>query len=149
MTLFRMQRRSFWLLVDVVTPIWPRKTGRKRTRPIYHQLAVGLYMLGSAGPGLEGARIGFNRGKGSVVKYLWRSIAVLSKIIQRYIRWPGSLPQLKISLVGFAGYVGCAGCVGCAGYVGLGGLERFVASENKWSCDVGYISEFCGVWIMR
>jgi len=51
-----MQRHSFWLLVDLVTPVWSGEYAKRPAHPIYQQLAVGLYMLESAGLGLERAR---------------------------------------------------------------------------------------------
>ncbi|RPB25736.1 hypothetical protein L211DRAFT_835812 [Terfezia boudieri ATCC MYA-4762] len=57
-----MQRSSFWALVDIITPMWPTNTiGKKKARPIYQQLAVALYTLGSVGGGgLERSRIALN-----------------------------------------------------------------------------------------
>ncbi|KAF8426549.1 hypothetical protein EV426DRAFT_437414 [Tirmania nivea] len=61
LNLFRMHRSSFWALVDIVTPMWPViAMTKKRPRPIYQQLAVALYTLGSVGGGgLERLRIAY------------------------------------------------------------------------------------------
>ena len=48
---FRMHRSSFWMLVEIVTPRWPVKVPLLHPYPIYQQLAVALYVLGSAGGG--------------------------------------------------------------------------------------------------
>ncbi|KAF8420923.1 hypothetical protein BGX38DRAFT_1240716, partial [Terfezia claveryi] len=41
-----MHRTSFWILVDLITPVWPAEPKTKKThRPIYQQIAVALYVL--------------------------------------------------------------------------------------------------------
>ena len=91
LALFRMHRESFWQLVEVLTKAggekyWDSKPGRI-PRPIYHQIAVALYILGGAGTG-ERARIALNIGYGTVWTYTWRTAELLYKLIPDYIRWP-------------------------------------------------------------
>ena len=88
---FRMHRRSFWILVEIVTPRWPVIVPISHPYPIYQQLAVGLYVLGSAGGGgLERTRVSLNISKGAVDKYLWRTIAVISRLLPTYVKWPSA-----------------------------------------------------------
>ncbi|RPB21082.1 hypothetical protein L211DRAFT_459760 [Terfezia boudieri ATCC MYA-4762] len=45
LNLFRMHRISFWKLVDLISPMWPReRRAKKPPRPIYQQVAVALYV---------------------------------------------------------------------------------------------------------
>ena len=94
LNLFRMQRESFWQLVNLLTPHWDASqscvtrtrasTGRP-SRPIYQQLAVALYMLGAQG---GGNKVTLNIGRGTISLYLWRAITVLTNLVSHYIRWP-------------------------------------------------------------
>jgi len=62
---------------------------KKPSRPIYQQLAVGLYVLGSTGGGgVQRSRIALNIGQGTIVSYVWRVIQVICKLLPMYIRWP-------------------------------------------------------------
>ena len=79
------------MLVEIVTPRWPVKVPLLHPYTIYQQLAVALYVLGSAARGgLERARVTMNLSRGSVETYLWRSIEVLSKLLPAYVRWPSA-----------------------------------------------------------
>ena len=66
-SLFRMQRASFWQLVEVLThaggpEYWCQNdVGRGCPRPIYQQIAAGLYVLGGGGTVLK-SRILLNIG---------------------------------------------------------------------------------------
>ncbi|KAF8459268.1 hypothetical protein BDZ91DRAFT_665626, partial [Kalaharituber pfeilii] len=95
LALFRMHKASFWHLVDLLQnaggeDYWKvsRAGGGPTARPVYQQVAVALYMLGGYGGGVERERIALNIGKGTAVAYLWRTIAVLIKILPEYLRWP-------------------------------------------------------------
>ncbi|KAF8421652.1 hypothetical protein EV426DRAFT_507333, partial [Tirmania nivea] len=90
LNLFRMHRTSFWMLVDLITPMWPAEPGAKTPpRPIYQQVAVALYVIGSVGGGgKERSRIALNISKGAVGIYMWRTLAVLSNLLPEYVRWP-------------------------------------------------------------
>jgi len=81
LNLFRMHRSSFWILVDIITPMWPTEPATKNpARPIYQQLAVALYILGSTGGGgLERSRIALNISKGAIAAYVWRSLEIISQ----------------------------------------------------------------------
>ncbi|KAF8423063.1 hypothetical protein EV426DRAFT_705564 [Tirmania nivea] len=90
LNLFRMYRISFWILVDLITPMWPTEPGAKTPPyPIYQQVAVALYVLGSVGSGgQERSRIALNISKGAVGIYLWRTLTVLSNLLPKYVKWP-------------------------------------------------------------
>ena len=92
LALFRMQRQSFWVLVDQLKSHWEtedNRSGRGRaSRPVYQQLAVGLYVLGGEGGGVERHRVQLNIGHGTVISYLWRCIYALQHLIPTTIVWP-------------------------------------------------------------
>jgi len=82
LALFRVQRQAFWKLVERLKDKWEvaeDQAGRGPTsRPKYQQLAVGLYVLGGEGGGVERHRIALNIGYGTVQAYTWPSGCVLS-----------------------------------------------------------------------
>jgi len=98
---FRMHRASFWLLIEKLREAaeefgfedyWherEREDGSSnRPMPIYKQVAVALYKLGSGTGSLEHDRIALNIGKGTVQQYLWRTIDLLARLAPQYIQWP-------------------------------------------------------------
>ena len=64
------------------------KVGRP-PKPIYQQIAVALFVLGG-GQTIAKSRITLNIGHGTVWKYAWRVIKLLStsSLIDQHIRWP-------------------------------------------------------------
>ncbi|KAF8416514.1 hypothetical protein EV426DRAFT_626490 [Tirmania nivea] len=79
--------------------MWPRERRAKTPpRPIYQQVAVTLYVLGSVGGGgLERSRIALNISKGAVGIYLWCTLAV-----------PGSFVHSSMLSSYFAPFPQCA-----------------------------------------
>ena len=91
LAMFRAKKRSFWMLVERLTGYWEKlkevEFGRgKQCRPIYQQLAVGLFMLGCEGGGVERLRTPFGIGHGTMIVYLWRTIHALQPLISEVIR---------------------------------------------------------------
>ena len=95
--LFRMQRSSFWPLVELLTnaggaEYWkqsPPGQPRKPARPIYQQIAAGLYMLGGGGRTVADCRVNMNIGHGTIWIYAWRTIELLARLLGEYVQWPG------------------------------------------------------------
>ena len=91
---FRMKRDSFWRLVGRLGCYWETvptedQDGRgRKPRPIYQQLAIGLYVLGAEGGGVERHRVSLNVGHGTVILYLRRTIAALQYLRSTAIEWP-------------------------------------------------------------
>lgn len=94
---FRMKPASFWALVEVLAAkggdeYWCQNTGQGNGGasgyPIHEQVAVALYVLGSATMPLERVRSALNIGKGSIFNYLWRTIQLLDSMASEYIQWP-------------------------------------------------------------
>ena len=94
LSLFRMHRRAFWQLVDVLSKAggpdyWCQSVevrGRP-ARPIYQQIAVGLYVLGG-GMTVSKSRMLLNIGHGTTWIYAWRTIDLLARLVNEYIQWP-------------------------------------------------------------
>ena len=91
--LFRMNRASFWQLVELLTnaggaDYWkqvPRARGEGAenvSEPIYQQIAAGLHVLG------RGGQTTMNIGHGTMWKYAWRTITLLARLVGEYVRWP-------------------------------------------------------------
>lgn len=85
--LFRMQRKSFWQLVEYLEgaggPTYWKQIAvgpGPRPRPVYQQIAVGLYRLGDGGGAIEQERMQLNIAHGSVQNYSWRLVVLLSKL---------------------------------------------------------------------
>ena len=73
LALFRVQRPSFWKLVERVKSYWEtseEQVGSGRTpRSIYQQFAVGMYIfLAGEGGRVEHYRVLFNIGYGTVIE---------------------------------------------------------------------------------
>ena len=92
-----MNRESFWQLVELLTQAGGAKywhqpeagdaaPGRP-SRPIYYQVAVGLYVLGG-GTTMSKSRVTMNVSQGSTWKYAWRTITLLARLLGEYVRWP-------------------------------------------------------------
>lgn len=100
---FRMTKASFGALVNLLHPLWEEHAlgsaesseGRRggRGKPVSHQIATGLYVLGGQGGGRERIRGTLNIGYGTVNTYLWRLLKVLTSLTSRYIRWPSLIAR--------------------------------------------------------
>ena len=95
LSLFRIHRASFWRLVEMLTQAgggdyWSRgsDTRGRPARPIYQQIAVGLYVLGGGGGTAEKTHIALDIGHGTVWRYAWHTIKLLARLVPEYIRWP-------------------------------------------------------------
>ena len=92
--LFRMPRESFWQLVQLLTnasseAYWNQNsTAGRPARPIYQQIAVGLHTLGGAGGTSENSHFTLNIGYGSIRRYAWFTINLLTSLMGEYVRWP-------------------------------------------------------------
>ena len=96
---FRMKPESFWALVEILEQkggddYWCQQSigplGGSTGRPVFQQVAVALYVLGSAGNSLERARMTLNIGKGTIQSYLWRTLSLLASMSREYVRWPNA-----------------------------------------------------------
>jgi DDE superfamily endonuclease len=94
---FRMKPDSFWALVELLERkggdnYWCQNSssaaGGSPGRPVFQQVAVALYVLGSAGATLERIRMKLNIGKGTIQAYLWRTVNLLASLSNEYVRWP-------------------------------------------------------------
>lgn len=94
---FRMKPESFWALVELLgqrggDDYWCQRSvgpaGGSTGRPVSHQVAAALYVLGSADTSLERTRIALNIGKGTIQSYLWRTVNLLASMSREYVRWP-------------------------------------------------------------
>jgi DDE superfamily endonuclease len=92
-----MKPESFWALVELLerkggVDYWCQNaTGDGNSssgRPVFQQVAVALYVLGSAGATLERVRMKLNIGKGTIQAYLWRTVNLLATLSHEYVRWP-------------------------------------------------------------
>ena len=96
---FRMMPESFWALVELLESkgsgdYWHQNSvgaaGGNPGRPVFQQIAVALYVLGSAGGTLERIRMKLNIGKGTIQAYLWRTVSLLAALTREYVRWPAA-----------------------------------------------------------
>jgi DDE superfamily endonuclease len=94
---FRMMPQSFWALVELLEQkgdgdYWGQRSagplGGNTGRPVFQQVAVALYVLGSAGGSLERTRMTLNIGKGTIQSYLWRTVNLLATMSCEYVLWP-------------------------------------------------------------
>jgi hypothetical protein len=96
---FRMKPESFWALIELLelkggNDYWCQNSGQagggNSGRPVFQQVAVALYVLGSAGATLERTRMKLNIGKGTIQAYLWRTVDLLASRSREYVRWPAA-----------------------------------------------------------
>ena len=94
---FRMLPERFWALVEMLEArgggdYWHTHplsaAGGSSGRPVYQQVAIALYILGSAGASFEKIRMKFNIGKGTTQVYLWRTVNLLAVLAPEYVQWP-------------------------------------------------------------
>jgi hypothetical protein len=95
---FRMKPESSWALIELLeleggNDYWCQNSGQaggNSGRPVFQQVAVALYVLGSAGASLERTRMKLNIGKGTIQAYLWRTVDLLASLSREYVRWPAA-----------------------------------------------------------
>jgi len=96
---FRMRQESFLALVELLTirggDNWFHNTSQSAAnltsgRPILIQVAVALYILGSANTSFERVCMKLNIGKGTSQVYLWRTIDLLFTLLPEFIQWPST-----------------------------------------------------------
>ena len=97
-SLFRMHQALFWQLVELLTRAvgvryWNQPEAgdaapgpRRPLRPIYYQVAVGLYVLGG-GTTVSKAQVTMNVSQGSTWQYAWRTIMLLARLLDEFVRW--------------------------------------------------------------
>jgi hypothetical protein len=90
---FRVTPESFWALVELLDH-WHQNSGGDRGggpgRPAFQQIAVALYVLGSAGGTFERIRMKLNIGKGTIQTYLIRTMNLLASLSHEYVCWPAA-----------------------------------------------------------
>ena len=102
LTNYRMQRKAFWRVVELISddPIFKRGSRGPSQEPVAHQLMVFLNYIGTAGSGASGARSRnlFHVGYGSTRLYIKRvRIAIRDQMRKAFYNWPDENERVSVA----------------------------------------------------